>query len=102
MTGEVRRGLLVALAAALLGVLLGCGALVPYCDDGIACARGADGVWRCPPPGGSVFVEREPGQLEMIGTFRLIPEAERMEQVAVETGRADLVTWRKGWARGRS
>jgi hypothetical protein len=27
------------------------------------------------------------------------PEAERMEQVAARTGRADLVTWRKGWAR---
>jgi hypothetical protein len=59
MTGEVRRVVLLALAAALLGVLLGCGALVPYCDDGIACARGADGVWRCPPPGGMVCRDGE-------------------------------------------
>ena len=59
MTGEVRRVVLLALAAALLGVLLGCGALVPYCDDGIACARGADGVWRCPPPGGMVCADGE-------------------------------------------
>lgn len=55
-----RRVLLAAVLLALAAVLVeGCGVLVPYCDDGIACSRGGDGVWRCPPPGGMVCRDGE-------------------------------------------